>query len=129
MAMICARLALPLLFWIVSAADISGDWRVKASFDSASPRNGVQHVDLVCAFEQHGGALTGSCRPPGGAEGAPFVGNVAGHDVEWRFDIALAAQEARQTVRFAGRLADDERSIDGRFTVGDSTGTFDAHKE
>src|SRR5262245_21506296 len=65
--------------------DVTGEWRVKGSFDAASiARGSARTFDLICTFDAHAGVLTGSCAPPGAPEGAAVSGSVHDRDVEWQ---------------------------------------------
>ena len=112
-----------------NAADVSGEWFVEGSFDAASVARGArERADLVCTFAQRGGALSGTCRPPSGPDGVPAAGSVRGPDVEWRFDIALAADRKKETVVYRGRLDDDGTRIRGTFRIGGMGGRFSAER-
>jgi hypothetical protein len=78
---------------------------------------------------ERGGALCGTCRPPAGPEGAPITGRVRDRDVEWRFDIALARDEKRQTVIYRGRLDGGRNHIRGTFRIADLSGSFTAERQ
>jgi len=111
------------------AADVSGEWTVKASFSSASVAKGSErHADLVCAFEQKNDTLRGSCRPVNGPAGVQVAGKVEGRQIIWHFGIALEPHGEQYTVTYAGTLNTTE-SIKGRFSIADRHGTFTAKKQ
>jgi hypothetical protein len=109
---------LPLLGLPLGAADVSGEWNVRASFDSASVAKGMQErADLVCTFEQRNDTLKGTCQPPNGPEGVPVAGTVQGSQVEWHFDIAIEPNGKKQTVTYTSTLNDTGTSMKGTFSI------------
>jgi hypothetical protein len=112
------------------AADVSGEWTVKGSFDSARPATGAQpEANLVCTFAEQSGTLTGSCRPPDGPGGVPIAGSVQGRQVEWRFEIALEPRGKKHPVTYRGTLTDSGTSMKGTFAIADRRGEFTAARE
>jgi len=91
----------------------TGEWLIKQA-----------GVALVCTLEQHGDALDGSCRPDTGPEGVPVAGTVRGRRVEWRFEIALAPDEPKQTATYTATLNEDGTKMSGTFSIAHRRGTF-----
>ncbi|PYR40074.1 MAG: hypothetical protein DMF93_12065 [Acidobacteria bacterium] len=112
-----------------AGADVSGEWFVAGTFDAASAATRAERrADLVCAFTERGGGLSGTCRPPSAPEGAAITGRVRDRDVEWRFDIALAPGREKETVVYRGRLDRERRRIRGAFRIADLAGRFTAER-
>jgi hypothetical protein len=131
--MVKMRAVLPLLLLFampLRAADVSGEWSVKGSFDSTTVAKGMQpQADLVCTFAQQSATLTGSCRPPDGPGGVPIAGLVQGQQVEWHFDIAIELNGKKQTVTYISTLNDAGTSMRGTFAIADRRGEFTAEKQ
>jgi len=100
------------------APGIAGEWLI------TQPQG-----ELICTFEEHDGVLGGSCRPASGPEGVPMSGTVEGGRVEWRFEIALAPGEKKQTVTYIGTLDASGVSMRGTFSIGDLRGEFTGEKQ
>lgn len=110
--------------------DVAGQWLVVATFDPATDGTRTQQpVKLVCTFEQHAAALSGSCRPADAPEGLPITGTAGEKTVEWSFQIAPNATAARQSAIFRGTRGSGASAMSGRFEFGDSRGRFRATKQ
>ena len=101
-----------------SAPGIAGEWLITQAAG-----------DLICAFEERDGALSGTCRPATGPEGVPITGSVRDRRVDWQFDIALAPGERKQTVTYGGTLDERGTSMRGAFSVGNLRGEFTGEKQ
>jgi len=114
----------------VRPLDITGEWTVTATLPAAGAGKGSrqQRIELVCTFEQHDAGLTGSCRPPGGPEGAPLTGTADGTRVEWSFDIAPNDTAAKQPARFRGTVRSDGSAMKGAIEFAESRGGFQARR-
>lgn len=110
--------------------DVTGQWLVVATFDRATGGTRTQPpVKLLCTFEQHDAALSGSCRPADGPEGLPLTGTTGEKTVEWSFQIAPGATAARQSAIFRATRGSGASAMSGRFEFGESRGRFRATKQ
>ena len=124
-----AILTVPLLLVSVSAADISGTWKMnfKASWTSIP--------DLVCTLSQKGDRLDGACRAGSDAKGVDLTdGRVDGERVSWTWKIVVP-DGVTWTFAFAGALDANSAGMNGVVTLTAGPGakpneaTFAARKE
>jgi opacity protein-like surface antigen len=103
----------------LSAADLSGKWRVTGSI-------GEMPIDITCTFKDAKGQLTGSCT----AEeiGAlTLKGESRGTSVTWKYDVSFQNQDF--TVVYKGKL-ESSTEIKGSISVMDNaSGSFTAKKQ
>jgi hypothetical protein len=109
--------------------DVAGEWLVVATFDSVADRSVARRIELVCSFEQHGAAITGSCRPADGPESVQVSGTAHDETIEWSFQIAPSAKEQKQTATFKGTARSAASIIRGTFTLGELRGDFEATRQ
>lgn len=114
----------PLLLRSLSAADVSGPWRLEFQHDSASA---IYQAD--CVWEQEGTRLSGGCTS--GFQSIVSVhGTVESTRVTFRFTTGA---ESGTTMTFDGRLNEKETIIEGTWRYVDAQGqngggTFTATK-
>jgi hypothetical protein len=115
--MVAALFAGLALVALAGASDVTGIWEVDASFDDVRMAGG----GFDCAFKQSGDQLTGACSDGS----APLTGEVKGQTATWR----ISAGNPPQTTTFTGTIDEAGRSMKGRFTTGQTGGTFTASKQ
>jgi hypothetical protein len=107
-----ALLVLPVLVLPVAAADVSGVWDLTLKTDSTTiPR-------LVCAFDQNGQELTGSCKPPGAprSEAVDLTGKVDGDRVSCQWNV-VTPNGQKWTYVLTGKLDAKNTTMGGTFTL------------
>lgn len=104
----------------VSAADISGVWKVDGSVED-------HPVTPTCTLKQAAGKVSGSCvfeeQKP-----SEVTGEVNANQITWKFTVEYEGTD--YTLTFAGKL-DADNTIKGTITVdpSDSGGDFTAKKQ
>ena len=102
----------------LSASDVSGTWDLEMTWGEEVTSTGV------CALNQEGETLTGTC---GGAEKFPITGKVQNNRLSWRVDVQQDGEQGR--MEFAGQVDERGTTISGSCSiVGGRDGTFTMKK-
>jgi len=103
----------------VQVADVSGTWTLEMRWSGDTKSTGV------CAFEQDGSTLRGTC---GDTDKFPLSGEVRGSKLSWQFDVERDGNKGR--MEFAGELKEDGAVIEGSCAVvGGQDGSFTMKKQ
>jgi hypothetical protein len=100
------------------AQDISGAWTISSSV-------GTTPITVSCALTQTGEAITGTCKPAGGADSPAFTGVVRGAHASWGYDVLFRGQTSH--VGFEADIVSDA-SMKGVLTLGGKPSAFTAAK-
>ena len=124
-------LVLPLFWMPLAAADVSGDWKVDATFDDASRARGWPQGrgELVCTLNTNNGRVTGECKPTVAAKGVAIVGETRGENIRWQFDVVIQPGGAPVQMIYTGRLDQTQTAVRGTFALADFGGDFTAKKQ
>lgn len=126
-----AVLLLPMLVVTLSAADVSGRWRM--SFTA----NWTSIPDLTCTLSQNGERLEGTCSAAGGSDGKGVElreGRIDGDRVSWTWQIVVP-DGVTWTYAFTGSLDASGTAMKGAVTLSAGPGakpneaSFAAQKE
>jgi hypothetical protein len=127
-----ALCSLPILLASVSAADVSGSWRMSFKADWTSI------PDLACTLSQKDDKLSGSCRNAGGRDDGQSVelndGSINGEQVSWTWKVTVP-DGVTWTYSFAGTLDGSGTAMKGVVTLSAGPGakpngaSFTAKKE
>jgi hypothetical protein len=102
----------------LSSSDVSGAWDLEMTWGEEVKSTGV------CALNQEGETLTGTC---GGSEKFPIAGTVRNSRLSWRVDVEQDGDQGR--MEFAGQLDARGTTISGSCSiVGGRNGTFTMKK-
>ena len=124
-------LALPVFCIPLVAADLSGEWKVDATFDDASRARGWPEArgELVCTLKTDNGRVTGDGKPLKAARGVPVAGELKGENIRWQFDVVIQPGAAPVQMIYTGRLDQAQTAVRGTFALADFGGDFTAKKQ